>query len=163
LVNLTVNEAIVEAAVAAANGRITTLPTKPGYCLAFVRCIIERALWSGQWQLYDKYLVTGTSRRGDDPAANLREAKADPWAADLEASAKRLGWAIPSLLRKPGDLVFDHRAAAPIGHVGILLSRGLVIENIHPTFRPKSIHLGNSISITPFASRPWTLVARVRE
>lgn len=159
---MTTNDLIVSAAVDAANGKISTLPSKPGYCLAFVRCVIERALWSGQWRLYDEFLVVGTSRRGNTPAERLREAKVDPWASDFEASAKRLGWAVPALLRKPGDLVFNHNAAAPIGHVGILLSRSLVIENIHPSYRPRSVHLPNSVSITPFSSLPWTLVARVR-
>lgn len=159
---MTVNEKIVKAAVDAANGKIATLPTKPGMCLAFVRCVIERALWNGQWVLYDKALVAGTSRRGNDPAANLREAKADPWAADLEASAKKLGWAIPAVLRTPGDIVFCHEAAKPLGHVAIVLSRNLVIENVHPNYRPNSIHLANSLSITPYEAVPWTLVARVR-
>lgn len=157
------NERIVRAAVDAANGKTPTIPTKPGLCLAFVRCVIEDALKLPSHELYRRFLVAGTSRRGNDPAANLREAKTDPWAADLEASAKKLGWAIPALLRKPGDVVFCHEAAKPVGHVAIVLSRGLVIENIHPNYRPNSIHLGNSLSITPYAAAPWTLVARVRE
>lgn len=159
---MTTNEQIVAAAVDAANGKISTLPTRPGYCLAFVRCVVERALWNGQWRLYDKYLIDGTTKRGDDPKKRLKEAQEDPWASDMERSMKLLGMAVPALLRKPGDLVFNYHAAAPIGHVGILLSRGLVIENIHPTYRKNSVHLGNSISITPYASLPWTLVARVR-
>lgn len=159
---MTANQKIVAAAVDAANGKIATLPSKPGYCLAFVRCVIERALWGGQWQLYDKFLVAGTTYRGGAPAERLKEAKTDPWANDLAASAKQLGWAVPALLRKPGDLVFNHEAAKPLGHVGILLSRGLVIENIHPNYRPGSIHLPNCLSITPFESIPWTLVARVK-
>lgn len=159
------NERIVKAAVAAANQQVPRLPQQSGYCLMFVRLVVEWALFDGKdGEFYKRYLVAGTSGRGGTPAQNLKAAQSDKWAADIEASAKKLGWPVPALLRKPGDLVFNHLAAAPVGHVGILLTRGTVLENIHPSFRPDSIHLGHgSLSITPFAARPWTLVARVRE
>lgn len=159
----TVNERIVRAAVAAANKQVPGLPQESGYCLKFVRLAVEWALFEGRSEFYKRYLVAGTSKRGGTPAERLAEARQDPWAADMEAAAKALGWAIPSAFRRAGDLVFDHSAAAPVGHVGILLSRGMVIEQIHPRFRPTSIHLSHgSLSITPYAARPWTLVARVR-
>lgn len=163
---MTVNERIVKAAVAAANRQVPNLPQEPGYCLRFVRLVVEWALYEGRPEFYKRALVAGTTGRGDKltAAQRLAEARQDPWAADLEASAKALGWAIPSTFRRAGDLVFDHAAAAPVGHVGLLISRGMVLEQIHPRFRPTSIHLGHgSLSITPFASRPWTLVARLRE
>jgi len=159
---MTANEKIVMAAVDAANGKIPTLPNKPGYCLAFVRTVVERALWGGQWTLYDTFLVDGTTKRGDDPAKRLAEAKEDPWAADLERSMKLLGMTVPAMFRKPGDLVFNYRGAAPMGHVAVLLTRDMVIENIHPNFRPHSIHLKPFLSITPYKSLPWTLTARMR-
>lgn len=158
------NERIVRAAVAAANKQVPGLPQESGYCLKFVRLVVEWGLFEGRTEFYKRFLVAGTSKRGGTPAERLSEARLDPWAADLEASAKALGWAVPSAFRRPGDLVFNHAAAAPVGHVGILLSRGMVIEQIHPSYRPGSIHLAHgSLSITPFASRPWTLVARVRD
>ena len=165
MVNLTVNERIVKAAVAAGNRQIPRLPQQSGYCLMFVRLVVEWALFDGRdGEFYRRFLVAGTSGRGGTPAQNLKAAQSDKWAADVEASAKRLGWPVPSLLRKPGDLVFNHAAAAPVGHVGILLTRDIVIENIHPSFRVGSIHLNHgSLSLTPYAARPWTLVARVRE
>lgn len=160
---MSTNERIVKAAVAAANGQVPNLPQKSGYCLQLVRMVVEWGLFEGRREFYKRYLVAGTSRRGGTPQERLNEAKVDPWAADMEASAKALGWGVPALLRKPGDLVFDHNAAAPIGHVGVLISRDMVLENIHRTYRPGSIHLPHgSLSITPYSARPWTLVARVR-
>lgn len=160
---MTTNEKIVKAAVAAANGKVPRLPQKSGYCLMFVRLVVEWALFGGKdGEFYRRYLVAGTSGRGGTPTANLKAAQSDKWAADIEASAKKLGWPAPAILRKPGDLVFNHAAAAPVGHIGILLTRDVVLENIHPSFRPDSIHLSHSsLSITPYASRPWTLVARL--
>jgi len=166
LVILTVNERIVKAAVAAANKRIPNLPQESGYCLKFVRMVVEWGLFDGRAEFYKRFLVAGTSGRGSEltPAQRLAEARQDPYAADMEASAKALGWAIPSAFRRAGDLVFDHNAAKPVGHVGVLIGRGMVLEQIHPKFRPTSIHLGHgSLSVTPYAARPWTLVARVRE
>jgi len=164
-VSPTVNERIVRAAVAAANRQVPRLPQQSGYCLMFVRLVIEWALFDGRdGEFYRRFLVAGTTARGGTDAENLKAAQSDKWASDIERSAKQLGWAVPSAFRRPGDLVFNHNAAAPVGHVGILLSRGMVLENIHPSYRPGSIHLAHgSLSITPFASRPWTLVARVRD
>lgn len=160
---MTTNEKIVKAAVAAANGKVPRLPQKSGYCLMLARLVVEWALFDGKdGEFYKRFLVAGTSARGGTDAQNLAAAKQDKWASDIERSAKLLGWPVPAILRKPGDLVFNHKAAAPVGHVGILLTRDVVLENIHPSFRPDSIHLSHSsLSITPYASRPWTLVARL--
>jgi|SRR5690625_1095064 len=117
--------------------------------------------WSGH-ELYRRFLVAGTTRRPGTPEQRLRAAWLDPWAADLEASAKQLGWQVPGVERQAGDLVFNHAAAAPVGHVGILIARDVVLENIDERFRPRSVHLGHhSLSLTPFVAQPWTLVARV--
>lgn len=137
------------------------MPTEPGLCLQAVRVIIEKALGWPSHDLYARCLVTGTSRRPGPAAERLAAAKRDPWAADLEASAKTLGWAVPASDRQPGYLVFNHNAAVPYGHVGILIDRDVVLENIDRAFRPGSIHLGNSLSLTEFRSRPWTLVAHL--
>lgn len=157
-----VNERIVRALVDAASGQ-ASVPAESGMCLQFVRLVVERALGLPSHSMYEKWLVAATTRRGPDPVSNLAQAKLDPWAADFEASVKKLGWAVPSLLRQPGDLVFNHDAAKPVGHIGILWTRDLVIENIHASFRPNSVRArAPHISVTPYASRPWTLVARVR-
>lgn len=155
------NERIQASAWAAARGALKGLPQRPGLCLALARVIVEAALGMDSHELYARYLVAGTSRRKGDERARLAAAKLDPWAADLEASAKRLGWAVPAAERLSGDLVFDHAAAQPYGHVGVLLDHSTVLENIDPAYRPGSIILPNHLALTPFRARPWTLVARV--
>src|SRR5690625_5616425 len=119
--------------------------------------------WSGH-ELYRRFLVAGTTRRPGTPEERLAAARLDPGAADLEASAKQLGWQVPGVERQAGDLVFNHAAAAPVGHVGVLISRDVVLENIDPAFRPAGVHLGqHSLSLTPYAAVPWALVARGTE
>lgn len=161
---MTTNDRIVKAAIAAANGQVPNLPQQSGYCLQFVRMVVEWGLYDGRdREFYRRHLVAGTTRRGGTPLERLLEARVDPWAADMEASAKALGWPVMGILRQAGDLVFDHKAAEPVGHVGVLISKDMVLENIHRKYRPGSIHLGHgSLSITAYSARPWTLVARVK-
>lgn len=74
---------------------------------------------------------------------------------------KQAGLLIPAAHVTPGDLVFNHNAAVPYGHVAIVIAPGVVLENIDPGFRPGSIHLKNSLSLTPLESQAWTLTARL--
>lgn len=157
------NQLLVASTKLALAAKIPGIPTRPGLCLAFVRVVAEHALKLPSHEFYVRYLVDGTTRRGDDPAKRLAEARADPWAADLERSMKLQGLAVPALLRRGGDLVFNHLASEPVGHVGILLDRNWLVESVDPRYRPDSINLPGCLSLTPFASRPWTLVARLRE
>ena len=160
---MTTNQKIVASLLRAAAGEVE-IPQAPGWCLSFVRAVVEDALYGGVRKFYDLHLKAGTTRRGGTEAERLREAWVSPWAADIERSMKVLGLGVPALLRRPGDLVFNHNAAAPVGHVGILLSRDLVVENINRSYRRQSVHLPRgSLSVTPFKSLPWTLVARLRE
>jgi len=161
---VTPNERITAAAWRAVLNQLNGLPTRPGWCLQAVRVIVEEALGWPSHELYRRFLVAGTSRRPGGPEQRVAAARLDPWAADMEASAKQLGWQVPGVERQAGDLVFNHAVAAPIGHVGVLISRDVVLENIDPAFRPGSVHLGHhSLSLTPYAALPWTLVARVPE
>lgn len=157
---LSTNDKIVASVKAAVAAKVPGVPTRPGLCLQFARVVVEHALKLPSHDFYRRWLVDGTTRRGDDPAKRLAEARLDPWASDFERSMKLQGFAVPSLLRRGGDLVFDYRAAEPVGHVGVLLDRNWVVESIDPRYRPDSINLGY-LSITPYASRPWTLVARL--
>ncbi len=158
---LPTNQKIVASAWSAAAGTLKGVPHDPGLCLAIVRVVVEHALGMASHEMYARWLVAGTTHREGDDRARLAAAKLSPWAADLEASVKRLGWAVRLGDRLPGDLVFDHAAAAPYGHVGVLLDHSTVLENIDPSYRKGSIHLPNSLSLTPLESRPWTLVARL--
>lgn len=155
------NDQIVQAAWSAVFGKIPGVPQAPGFCLQAVRVIVEHALDWPSHDLYKRCLVASTSRRPGDAGEQLRAAKQDPWAADLEASAKALGWPVPGKDRQPGDLVFNHAAAIPYGHVGILLTPDVVLENVNAAFRPASIEVQPNLCLTPYHQVPWTLVARI--
>lgn len=155
------NRRIVNAAWLAARGKLPGAPRTPGKCLAFVRVVVEYALGWHSHDLYADYLVAGTTRRPGSDAERLEEARADPWASDMEASCKQLGWAVPKAERLPGDLVFNHAAAIPYGHIGVLLDESTVLELIDAQYRPGSLHLPGSLALTPLESRSWSLVARI--
>lgn len=155
------NQQIRIAAWHAATGRIPELPTDPGWCLMFVRLVVEQALQLPAGGMYDRWLVAGSSYRPGSPEERLAAAKRSKMATDMEASAKRLGWGVPFHTRLPGDIVFNYRAAPPFGHVAVLLDRDTVLENIDPRYRPDSVHLPSNLSISPLESVPWTLTARI--
>ena len=98
-------------------------------------------------------------REGKDKGNAL----ADPWTSDLESSMKYLGYGVKSEDRQPGDLIFNWRGAKPYGHVGLLLEHGQVLENIKTSYRPKSIHLGRHLSLTPLENFSHTLIARLQQ
>ena len=155
---MTPNERIVDAAL----GVLTERTPEPrdrhgrvisGYCLAQVRIIIERALWAGAWRWYDTWW---THRASDKPRGVT-----GPWARDMEASLRAagmalelprtgpagdptryvaMGQAMADGLIRPGDLVFrwdvaKHSSGAFIGHVGVLVARDVVVENVAPSNR----------------------------
>ena len=152
------NDHITRAAWDAATGRIP-VPTKPFYCLSLARRIIEHAIFNDEYRFYDTYLTTGSSMRIGKHAGKQRQ---DPWASDLEASMKHLRYTIPVDERQAGDLIFNHKAAQPYGHVGILIDQNTVLENIRNEYRPHSIHLGRYLSLTPLEHFKHTLIARLQ-
>ena len=157
------NEAIVQSLLRALSDNYHDIATQPGLCLAWVRRVVEYGALGGRDRaFYDKFLVAGTSRRGGTEAQRLQWAWQNPWASDVEASMKKLGLQVPAMLRKGGDLVFNHNAAVPMGHVGILLDREWVVELVNPDFRPASAHLPGSVCLTRYGDWPVTLVARLR-
>lgn len=131
----------------------------PGMCLAVTRQVIEKALKKPSHWLYDRYIHDWVQPEGYDRAEGH-------WARDFERSAKLLGWAVSLRDRKPGDIVFNWKAAysarwgAYIGHVGILIDNDLVFENIDPKYRQHSFQR-HALAITPLNHFPTTLVARV--
>lgn len=157
----TQNVRIQVAAWQVARGRLKGLPREHGFCLQLVRLVIEAALGLRSHELYDRWLVAGTTRRGGTDAERAAAARANPWAADFEASLKRLGAGIAFADRRAGDLLFNYHAAEPYGHVAVLLDRGTVLENMSLAFRPASIHLAPALVLTPVEAVPWTLAARV--
>lgn len=144
------------------------MPVTSGLCLRLVRLVIEHAL---DIDFYAQYLTHKVERAaGDDH---------DPWARDLERSMRHADLAIAEPqpnqryvgmralkeLAMPGDLLFRHdvaptKAGTFVGHVGILLHNGLVLENINPRFRPEGFHRRNT-AVTPLVYYRVTLAARI--
>ncbi|HEX6938712.1 MAG TPA: hypothetical protein VF158_04825 [Longimicrobiales bacterium] len=153
---------IARAAWEAAARRLPGLPREGGFCLKLVRLVVEAALGLPPHGMYERWLVAGTSRRKGSDAERAAAARQDPWAADLEASMKTLSLGVPFAERRPGDLLFNHRAAEPYGHVAVLLDRDTVLENVELAFRPKSVRLGEALVLTRVSDLPWTLCARLR-
>lgn len=158
------NPEIVKAAWKAAQLEID-VPRQPFMCLSLVRRIVEWAHYGGQYRFYSDYLVSRTSfarARAKDGSIDLT-----PYASDIEASMKTLGLQIDLPMRQAGDLIFNHNAAKPYGHVGILLDQNTVIENVNPKFRPHSLTIWRSngapafISLTPLTEFKHTLLARL--
>lgn len=161
------NEQIVRSAEKALSGELP-LPVTSGLCLRLVRLVIEHALGI---DFYAEYLTHRVERAAGDDT--------DPWARDLERSMRLGGFAVLEPQSKqryvgmralkelamPGDLLFRHdvaptRAGTNVGHVGILLHNGLVLENINPRFRPEGFHRRNT-AVTPLVYYRVTLAARI--
>lgn len=152
---------VADAAWAAATLQLKSTPSTPGYCLAFVRVIIEYAHGWKSHELYTRHLTHGTTRRPGDDAERLKAARLDPWASDLERSLKMQGLGVPWADRQAGDLCFNANALEPFGHVGVLIDQNLCVELIDPRFRKGSIHVGRNAHVTRLQDRPWTLIARL--
>jgi hypothetical protein len=113
---------------------------------------VEHALFGGAWRFYE-----WRTRDVDDKPDALTE----PWARDMERAFKAAGMALdlprvgpardpgryvdwwhPETQAQllPGDLVFrwdtaQHHSGAFIGHVGVLVARDVVVENVNPANR----------------------------
>lgn len=124
-----------------------------GWCMQAVRLIVERALDLPPGGFYTRYGVARTSRSAGRTDWSW-------WAADIEASMKHLGFAVPAAAREPGCLVFSHEQAPPVGHVGILLTRDAMLEVVNPARRPASFARGDWC-ITPWRAWAPTLVAKI--
>jgi hypothetical protein len=154
------NDRIVNVCWQVAGGNPLLDDLAHGFCLKGVRLVIEYALHWPSHDLYRRLLVTGTTGREGDEAERLKAARADPWAADLEASMKQLGLVVSGEAKRPGDLVFDHNKAKPIGHVGLYVGQNLILEVVSPHHRPRSFSRRN-ICLTPYPEWTPTLVARL--
>lgn len=126
---------------------------RPGWCLMAVRLVVEHALALPAGGFYRGFGVARTER-------SVGRTDWSWWASDIEASMKRLGLAVPFAARQPGDLVFSHELAAPIGHVAILATDGAMLEVTDPRRRPTSFVRG-SVCLTPWNAWTPTLVARL--
>jgi hypothetical protein len=155
---------VIESANRILNGTLQA-PEHSGFCLQLARIIIEDAYGLKPYAFYN-WLTHPVER---DPADDR-----EPWARDMERSLKNAGMAYDfndgryirseQILNKaePGSLLFRWDVARShhgtfIGHVGILLDNGMVLENIHPRFRKRSFFRG-STAVTPLKDFPTTTV-----
>lgn len=163
------NEAIVDAGWEAVAGRLR-VPSDPGLCLALVRIVVEHALGMPSHSWY----------RWRTQAA-MENATDVPWARDMERSLRAAGMAVDGPrygplgdperyvgedAALPGDLLFRWDAArlrsgAYVGHVGVLLDRGLVLENVAPDQRHASDGMWRGPTrLTPVGAWPVTTIIR---
>lgn len=169
------NQAIVDAANDLLRGEVPGEPTSAGLCLALVRVVIERACYDGRWAWYDAHRTIKVNP--------LDRASQDPYARDLEASLREQGMALdlprtglPADPRRyvdlghqdtraallPGDLLFRWDTARDpndvyVGHVGILMPGGLVLENVSK--RAKALSRGPT-HLSRLGAWPVTTVIR---
>lgn len=158
---------IATVARAVAAGRIVPkagavdLTQRAGWCLAFVRRIVELGLELPDGGFYAAFGTERVDRAPGPPDGSW-------WARDLERSMRNAGLAIP--VEHPGadgDLLFSWRAAPNahgvyIGHVGLLMDAkaGLVIENVDPRYRRFSLTRG-TVALTPRERFPVTTAIRI--
>jgi hypothetical protein len=157
---------IVTSAYRAMRGELA-LPEQAGMCLKLVRVIVEDAFGMQPWSWYSQWL-TDDRRVQRAPGDDY-----EPWARDMERALRdaRLAYSIPNegryvshekIMRTCGwgTLLFRWDTAKTkrgtfVGHVGILMPGGLVLENVNPAFRAMSLARGFTC-LTPLSQFPVT-------
>jgi hypothetical protein len=131
-------------------------PVHSGFCLQLTRIIIEDA-YSMKSHAFYNWLTHPVERAAGDDR--------EPWARDMERSLRNAGMAKdfgderyvrPERILgdcEPGVLLFrwdtaPSRAGTFIGHVGVLMPGGMVLENVHPRHRSGSFFRGVT-ALTP--------------
>lgn len=157
---MTTRERIAEKALEVAAGHrlragSVDLHTEHGWCLAATRRIVELAHRWSDGAFYRRFGTERVERPAGVPATAW-------WARDLERSLRNAGYAVPGIEdAEPGALLFNYQAApfrgVFIGHVGILTHGDLVLENINPEHRPRSLRrAGSTMVLTPLEAFPVT-------
>lgn len=145
------NAAIVAAAYAAMRGGVDVPRLQGGWCLRTVRRILEHALDWPEEELFRRF------------PAQVESAKPKPrayWARDVQASFRAAGFGVPATETLPGDVVAYWRAAQNdegdyVGHIGVRLPGGFVLENIDAKYRLGTNALADgALSLTPF--KAWS-------
>lgn len=170
---VTPNERMLRSCWRAVAGTLP-LPEHAGWCLQLVRLVVEDAfdLPAFGWYAWRTLLAGG--RHDHDTT---------PWARDMERSLRAAGMLVPlprygsvadpqryALVDEaegalPGDLLFRwdtgrDSAGAYVGHVGVLLPHGLVLENINPAYR--SARTGVTRGVTRVGALSWGVTSVVR-
>jgi hypothetical protein len=168
------NKQIVRAAWMVYKTPPSVFEKEPGWCLAFVRHILQSAFPSTPkdpraW--LEKYAFA----RVETPLPNRTW-----WARDFERTVSQVGLAVDKKDLQPGDLVFKWDTAKLklskpldvlyqgmpdaqhiyVGHVGILVAEGVVMENINPDFRKDGKAFGNKGCISLSDFNLWPAVTK---
>ena len=102
------------------------VPTEPGWCLAFVRTIVEQAFDMAPGEFYERWV---------DPFFALNQGErvgidiGPRWARGAERALRAAGLAVHPSKMQPGDLLFSYKVSKPFGHTAILLDGKMVLEN----------------------------------
>jgi hypothetical protein len=168
----TANDRIVDAAHQLLRGELAE-PRRSGLCLQLVRVVIERAYglpshdWYRRWRTITVWRSPGSDRDpwARDMEASLRDARKDlplPRTGPAGDPARYVDLAAPDLL--PGDLLFRwdtarNAAGDFVGHVGILMPGGLVLENVSPTYRAGALSRGPTV-LSRLGAWPVTTAVR---
>ena len=135
------NKAISFTAFQVLSGKLV-VDARPYYCLSTVRGVIEAAMGWCWGEFYKRYLITKAD--GTDPN--------EPAARDMQKSLRQLGYDVKPEDRQAGDIITNWKLAYPYGHIAILLTKDLILEN-SPTHRPGAYRNGE-LSITPYSAFP---------
>jgi len=117
-----------------------------GYCLRLVRIVLENALGWPDEELY---------RRFPNKIETNTPQPRPFWSRDVQRSLRDADWMVPLEERQPGDILAYWRAALNthgdyVGHIGILLPGGFILENIDPAYRAGlGAFSSNALSLTP--------------
>lgn len=171
----TPGDLIAAAALDVMRGKVKGVPADDGMCLAFVRVVVQHALGL----TFDEFYAHGV--RVESKVQNRPW-----WARDMERGLRAKGWHVRTprwgpdgdparyavteeRYLRPGDLLFrwdtaENAFGEHVGHVGIYMGGGLVMENIAPKYRHNSARLArhHSVSLTPLGDWPVTTIIRWR-
>lgn len=138
-----------------------------GQCLKDVRLIIEKALGWGDGEFYSRHRTDIVETPSADSPFRWTRA---PHARDMERSLRVQGMEVSRDEVQPGDLLFNFRGApynpdkwdddfpgvpfppepVCIGHVGIYVGLGMMLENINPYYRTYGFNR-KYLSLTPLS------------
>lgn len=146
---------VVDAAYRMLSGQLKA-PEHAGFCLQLTRVVIEAAYDMKPYEFYKWRTHVVERAEGDGN---------EPWARDMERSLRFASMAydfgdkryvsFDDIIAEcePGDLLFRWDVARTkqgtfVGHVGILMPGGMVLENVDPRHRSRSFFRGVT-ALTP--------------
>lgn len=145
---------IVETSYRVLRGTIK-VPKRPGYCLAFVRSVVEQAFDLPPHTFYSKWVDPNFHLVANEVFGSDIHPR---WARGAERAFRAAKLTVPIEEMQPGDLLFSYKVSKPYGHVGILLPGKLVLEN---TTADRGWRQPNSGAVRLTPLRQWSPVTTV--